>query len=661
MVETLVSMDPAEGLFDGEELRSIEEIEEDKLASLIEAKRTDDSERLNAILKEIIIASGDDDMSNYHCRIAIRNGCAKDMLEVMHDIGRYGISSNVEKMIELALGHSITFTNDKWRISEQPINSYYQGTGYYNEGLACVMAGIAAGEYPEELKMQYLDWFTPQAVMTHLQRGVSLDDLCDIVDELCRLEPIKYADTAENFLEFTTPVEAARIAQKFQMSPKALVGWSRYQPEDSLWEVDEEKVAKSKHFRDYLGDDVPYEFGKAVMAADESKILKVKGEIERFCAAEGADIADFIFRRGKFSGCAPERLFQTNDIKGEMERINELLLLRELKKVYIEKLDSAAFLSMPLTEAKKQDIKGVFSSVTLEDMPRLNAEIQKLGIDSSLAAEMLKSWQTYNALAVEYSERLGEYQPNKNHGIADHQASVIVEQYKALKRCVDSPNLGIDKVQEIISLFGIHHFARYTPEELSDQLEVWNSDVSIRHVVASSHADWNSFKKQKPIIEGDGQAVYFEVNSSRDILRLAIKIGKRARERGHEPAVRDFIVHAHGDPDGMLIGVSGEDITVSDYEKLIEQREEIRKRLGIQVRDRLRYHLGDSVRIVLQSCSTAGDNGDSSNIAEMINRLHGIDTVGHSTPIYGVTIYPDGKVQFKSREQGGDTRVYSAA
>ena len=76
--------------------------------------------------------------------------------------------------------------------------------------------------------------------------------------------------------------------------------------------------------------------------------------------------------------------------------------------------------------------------------------------------------------------------------------------------------------------------------------------------------------------------------------------------------------------------------------------------------DRIRYHLGEEVSVVLSSCSTAGDNSAKPNIARVISEFHNATVVASPTPSEGVTIAPDGRVAFLDLDGDGAPIVYKA-
>ena len=64
---------------------------------------------------------------------------------------------------------------------------------------------------------------------------------------------------------------------------------------------------------------------------------------------------------------------------------------------------------------------------------------------------------------------------------------------------------------------------------------------------------------------------YFEANSGTATARIAVNVGQRERSLGREPDVSRFIVHAHGNSRGMIMGVNDERINISGYLDAVEK------------------------------------------------------------------------------------------
>ncbi len=287
----------------------------------------------------------------------------------------------------------------------------------------------------------------------------------------------------------------------------------------------------------------------------------------------------------------------------------------------------------------------------LVDLPEINARFEDIGIDPELAESILESWLTYSALKHkmyinnEYMiiNPISQYIERS----LTMQSEQLVKQIDALTDYVEQ--FGIDETKALINIFGIYNFIRYKPDQLHDQLLNWQSNkVPAKNVVVSARSDWNGAMseagKDFGRVLGEEELFCFEVNDRVMLAKVAIVIGNRERSAGRDPettnALKNFVINAHANPEGLLLGTRRERLDATDY---------ARDPLNGQRANTFRRHLGSGFRVILKACSTAGEVENGKNIAESISDHHGVRVEGSRINTNGsIIIEPDGTVRFNS-------------
>jgi hypothetical protein len=286
------------------------------------------------------------------------------------------------------------------------------------------------------------------------------------------------------------------------------------------------------------------------------------------------------------------------------------------------------------------------------ELPELHARLKSFGLDDETVQMIFGSWSSYSAI----QKRLYENGDRETITSADIE-TVVPEQGKQLRRQLTrltdyAEAYGNDEVKSIIETFGIVNFIRYKPEQLHNQLISWQSGETVAHnIVISARSDWNgaisdageSFER----VFGQDGYFCFEANDSLALARIAVAVGNRERAAGRDPetlnAIDNFVIDAHANPYGLLLGVNGEHLDAVDYVKssLDERRANTYAR-----------HLGNKFRIILKACSTAGEVSYGKNIAESISEHHNVVVAGSKTLTSGsVTIESDGTVIFNGGKE----------
>lgn len=296
----------------------------------------------------------------------------------------------------------------------------------------------------------------------------------------------------------------------------------------------------------------------------------------------------------------------------------------------------------------------VFRRPKLDELPRLQERMHLLGLDYDLASSMFDSWSTYDEATKAFIN--GYVRPLKDSfgkegaldQIAKNQARAYT--YNIGKMEEFAASHGKDKLMAVVETFGIYHFARHDAAKLAEQLSAWQSGEPVKSVVVDPRSDWNSFDKSNCEFEGESAegVFHFEANSGGDIAHIAVNVGKHERSNGREPAVRYFVIHAHGSPEGMEVGTSGEGIWTGDYAGL---------EFGDKAND-YKKHLGQSFELVLLSCSTAGSSTKGMNIAETISRHHGVTVHACNSTTTGLSISSEGTIHFQVNDAKGELVSY---
>lgn len=283
----------------------------------------------------------------------------------------------------------------------------------------------------------------------------------------------------------------------------------------------------------------------------------------------------------------------------------------------------------------------------LSELPQLVELFSTLGLDEQQYLAIFSSWTSFNGLKKVAYE--GD-KINLPHMKRDSIREAMHVEYKMMQREIVAITeyakmYNKAELQAIISIFGIHHFSRYTPEMLHGQLEAWMRGDLPEHVVVSAKSDWNgALSNEGPdntfVITGE-QVFFFEAGSGKEIADIAVQIGNRERESGRVPEkdspVKYFVIHAHANSSGMLLSDSEEGkVLVEDYERSAIQRSKI----GAE-NNNYRRHLGSEAKIILRGCSTAADNKDGPNIATTISDEHDMFVEAAKFPTMGMSIVDD--------------------
>lgn len=359
----------------------------------------------------------------------------------------------------------------------------------------------------------------------------------------------------------------------------------------------------------------------------------------------GGNVAEF----SKKSGVPMEDILSEAVISKESaeDMALELATKNELFDAYMKSYEN---ISYPFD--KNSDIdKPELSSLKL-----YKERLSKTGLDEITLKEIFDSWQTYNAFTLGFMsegkmiELRSQPSQEKLSAIATTQAAALCTQLESLESMVNKYGLGSTK--SIIENFGIHHFERYDHKHLARQNKAWNDSEPVEAVVVNARYDWNSINKPGPSFEENfkNRLFYFEVGNANDIGHVAVAIGKQARQAGRMPSVKYFIIHAHGTPDNMIIGTNKEQLLVKDYDLI--------SRFNFSGND-YKKHLGENYKLILQSCSTAGNNNGKESIANIMGKHHQVPVHAPESKIYGVDINSDGTTIFMTQfgTEGGKTII----
>lgn len=283
----------------------------------------------------------------------------------------------------------------------------------------------------------------------------------------------------------------------------------------------------------------------------------------------------------------------------------------------------------------------------LSELPELTKLMSELGLDEQQSQAIFSSWTSFNGLKRSVTEKDKKNLPNLSREIIQlglqSESEMMKKEIEAIANYTEKYSTA--ELQAIISIFGIHHFSRYSPEMLHDQLEAWMGSSLPENVVVSARSDWNGAMSSEGEAHGfqylDEQTFYFEVGSGEEIGQVAVQIGNRERQLGRVPEetnpVKNFLIHAHANPNAMRLSDSdGGMLVVEDYEESARQRSKI----GAKVNN-YQKHLGKGARIILRGCSTAGDNGDKPNIATTISDEHDAFVEAAEFPTRDVVINGD--------------------
>lgn len=359
----------------------------------------------------------------------------------------------------------------------------------------------------------------------------------------------------------------------------------------------------------------------------------------------GGNVSEF----SKKSGVPMEDILSEAVISKESaeDMALELATKNELFDAYMKSYEAISYPFYKNSDINKPELGSL----------KLYAErLSKTGLDEITQKEIFDSWQTYNAFTLGFMsegkmiELRSQPSQEKLSAIATTQAAALCTQLESLESMINRH--GLKNTNSIIENFGIHHFERYDHKHLAKQNKAWANGEPVEAVVVNARYDWNSINKPGPSFEEDfkNRLFYFEVGNANDIGHVAVAIGKQARQAGRKPSVKYFIIHAHGTPNNMIIGSKNEHLFVDDY-KRIEQFE-------FSAND-YKKHLGENYKLILQSCSTAGNNNGKDSIAGVMGKHHQVHVHAPETKIYGVDINSDGTTIFMTQfgTDGGKTII----
>jgi len=294
---------------------------------------------------------------------------------------------------------------------------------------------------------------------------------------------------------------------------------------------------------------------------------------------------------------------------------------------------------------------------TVEDAPLVLERMTSLGLDTEHCAGIFESWATFNAFQMHHYGETGfsdvKEAPSERtlDQIRNRQLDAMMTQLHAIEAFAGE--YGAETLHQVVDRFGIYNFSRHDGQKLADQNTRWDSGGVIDTVIASARSDWNNFEGDiTKFEEGQGDNVFdFEVNSAEELSRLAVSIGKRERQHGREPDVKRFIVHAHGNVTGILLGVNGEKLLTDNYRKAARERQKLP---NAEIND-YKKHLGQNYELILQACSVAGKTPNQISGARSMHEGHNVKVTAAEYDISSLTLKSDGTVEFSS--VGEDSNV----
>jgi hypothetical protein len=395
-----------------------------------------------------------------------------------------------------------------------------------------------------------------------------------------------------------------------------------------------------------------YEFLNVMMKQENIEIFSSSiKNVAALCSRQNISLDTFKHQSEKGLIDISEVLKIAHERPDDLEKMfSDILLQGQIVDEYRNLLEELTF---PLPEKNPK--------IDSEKLELIQSRVEAHSIPADVAKEIVKSWGTYSAFRKHMYRDDGWELPTEPiekseiNRIVNDQLTAFTKQLESLESFAES--YGTEVLQEVISTFGIYNFSRHKPEKLVDQLERWKSGDTAKTVVVDARSDWNSFTA-KPVEfdeeTGDG-VFYFEANSGKETARVAVVIGKRERANGRQPNVNRFIIHAHGNNEGMTMGVNRESIELSGYEVAAKSATKISARET----NNFRRHLGENFEVILQSCSTAETRLEGKNIAETMSDALDAKVIGSDVTIHGLVIRPDGTVQFKTDKGDGEPVIYT--
>lgn len=323
------------------------------------------------------------------------------------------------------------------------------------------------------------------------------------------------------------------------------------------------------------------------------------------------------------------------------------------------RLESGARYQEYVTHLPESDWRG-FAKIPRPDVsqfPLIVDQFAELGIEPELADRLFRSWSSYSAASrATYKSdgvSLRALTPKERDDISKDQTKHTVLEVRALTGYADQ--YGKEELKEVINTFGIHHFSLYMAEKLHSQIEMWkDGKTPIENIVVNAHTDWNGSSSglggDSLQALGSGNTCFFEVGSKLELAKVMVDVGNRERTNGREPeqtnSVKNVLIHAHANREGLLLGVDNETLSLADYLAASRNRTRINGRIN-----NYRRHLGNNYRVLLQACSTADQSQGDNNIAHTIADQH--DTFVEGSPFITsgmLIIYTDGSVSFSTTE-----------
>ena len=278
--------------------------------------------------------------------------------------------------------------------------------------------------------------------------------------------------------------------------------------------------------------------------------------------------------------------------------------------------------------------------INMATFPELNKWADSLGLSEDQKNLLYSSWASYDkdrrAMDPNNPDDIVKYAKSKSEILLNGIWSVddYIEKY------------GKEEFDQIMDIFGISNFTRYTHELIHNQLEAWNNgEVIPENLIISAQDDWNgAFGDLDSLISqiGTKGTFFFEASNGLGMAKKIVSVGNRERKNGRNPeeagSIRNLIIAAHGSPGAILLGSGRQMLQASDYQNP-------NKKTSSRIND-YRKHLGKNCRVVLVSCSTAGDNNGNENIASAIADNHDMKVNANVADGGAVKIDPNGEVIF---------------
>lgn len=287
----------------------------------------------------------------------------------------------------------------------------------------------------------------------------------------------------------------------------------------------------------------------------------------------------------------------------------------------------------------------------LADMPGVQEQLTSLGLDEQVASRLFETWRTLDRYPHQILADEGVDDAAKQEAFDTaflDQKLLINLQVRALSTFIETYSL--QEATYIMETFGIHNFMRYTPEQLHKQFVDWTSGkVAAKNLVIGAHSDHNGFLRNSgseyASLEQEG-LFFFEAGSATELAKIAVAVGQREQSAKREPDLQNVIVAGHGSYYGLVLGAHGESLSIFQYIRQINNRGQV----GARPNDFTR-HLGNSYRIILHACSTAGEGGIAYHMRDTHERRVNASRVpvAMSTGKTGrnIIIEPEGDVYFR--------------